>query len=181
MKVQGGGRTPPKWSHHHYLVIVLYASSNIKQRQLFNCGHLWLYSVCLNNCAVCFCSLCGWVLNSSSLVVPEFLNSWNFVLQDIIQSMPHDAHPMGVLVSAMSALSVFHPDANPALRVSNIFNFSNFCIPLPFCYTATHEEVFEQYIFCRQSFYVLPVYRCFRCLLISFWIPEINLSSLFQN
>lgn len=32
--------------------------------------------------------------------------------------MPHDAHPMGVLVSAMSALSVFHPDANPALRVS---------------------------------------------------------------
>lgn len=25
---------------------------------------------------------------------------------------------MGVLVSAMSALSVFHPDANPALRVS---------------------------------------------------------------
>ncbi|KAL3848704.1 hypothetical protein ACJIZ3_010586 [Penstemon smallii] len=35
---------------------------------------------------------------------------------DIIQAMPHDAHPMGVLVSAMSALSVFHPDANPALR-----------------------------------------------------------------
>lgn len=34
--------------------------------------------------------------------------------------MPHDAHPMGVLVSAMSALSVFHPDANPALRVSNM-------------------------------------------------------------
>jgi len=32
--------------------------------------------------------------------------------------MPHDAHPMGVLVNAISALSVFHPDANPALRVS---------------------------------------------------------------
>lgn len=40
--------------------------------------------------------------------------------QDIIHAMPHDAHPMGVLVSAMSALSVFHPDANPALRVSNL-------------------------------------------------------------
>ncbi|KAE8734549.1 Citrate synthase 3, peroxisomal [Hibiscus syriacus] len=39
---------------------------------------------------------------------------------DIIQSMPHDAHPMGVLVSAMSALSVFHPDANPALRAPTI-------------------------------------------------------------
>lgn len=33
--------------------------------------------------------------------------------------MPQDAHPMGVLVNALSALSVFHPDANPALRVSN--------------------------------------------------------------
>jgi hypothetical protein len=44
----------------------------------------------------------------------------NFFLcvQDIIQSMPHDAHPMGVLASAMSTLSVFHPDANPALKVS---------------------------------------------------------------
>ncbi|XP_039068761.1 citrate synthase, glyoxysomal-like [Hibiscus syriacus] len=40
---------------------------------------------------------------------------------DIIQSMPHDAHPMGVLVSAMSALSVFHPDANPALRGQDLY------------------------------------------------------------
>lgn len=50
------------------------------------------------------------------------------VLQDIIQSMPHDAHPMGVLVSAMSTLSIFHPDANPALRV-RIFYPNSF---LPF-------------------------------------------------
>lgn len=42
-------------------------------------------------------------------------------LLDIIQSMPHDAHPMGVLVSAMSALSVFHPDANPALRGQDLY------------------------------------------------------------
>ncbi|KAF3516226.1 hypothetical protein DY000_02061725 [Brassica cretica] len=41
--------------------------------------------------------------------------------QEIIQSMPHDAHPMGVLVSAMSALSIFHPDANPALRGQDIY------------------------------------------------------------
>lgn len=45
-------------------------------------------------------------------------------LQEIIQAMPHDAHPMGVLVSAMSALSIFHPDANPALRVRSIIMFS---------------------------------------------------------
>ncbi|KAJ3686487.1 hypothetical protein LUZ61_015651 [Rhynchospora tenuis] len=35
--------------------------------------------------------------------------------------MPHDAHPMGVLVSAMSALSVFHPDANTALRGQDLY------------------------------------------------------------
>ncbi|KAJ8626720.1 hypothetical protein MRB53_020027 [Persea americana] len=40
---------------------------------------------------------------------------------DIIQAMPHDAHPMGVLCSAMSALSVFHPDANPALRGQDLY------------------------------------------------------------
>ncbi|XP_058100963.1 citrate synthase, glyoxysomal isoform X1 [Magnolia sinica] len=40
---------------------------------------------------------------------------------DIIQAMPHDAHPMGVLVSAMSTLSVFHPDANPALRGQDLY------------------------------------------------------------
>ncbi|KAF2290643.1 hypothetical protein GH714_014845 [Hevea brasiliensis] len=40
---------------------------------------------------------------------------------DIIQAMPHDAHPMGVLVSAMSALSIFHPDANPALRGQDLY------------------------------------------------------------
>ena len=46
--------------------------------------------------------------------------------------MPHDAHPMGVLVSAMSALSVFHPDANPALRVSDFFNPT--CVDFPFLF-----------------------------------------------
>ncbi|KAF5203200.1 Citrate synthase, partial [Thalictrum thalictroides] len=40
---------------------------------------------------------------------------------DIVQIMPHDAHSMGLLVSAMSALSVFHPDANPALRGQELY------------------------------------------------------------
>lgn len=53
----------------------------------------------------------------------EFLKQFDHISQDIIQAMPHDAHPMGVLVSAMSALSVFHPDANPALRVSYFIYF----------------------------------------------------------
>ncbi|PKA64626.1 Citrate synthase, glyoxysomal [Apostasia shenzhenica] len=42
-------------------------------------------------------------------------------LLDIIQAMPHDAHPMGLLVSAMSTLSVYHPDANPALRGQDLY------------------------------------------------------------
>ncbi|KAK8938101.1 hypothetical protein KSP40_PGU004591 [Platanthera guangdongensis] len=42
-------------------------------------------------------------------------------LLDIIHGMPHDAHPMGLLVSAMSTLSVFHPDANPALRGLDLY------------------------------------------------------------
>ncbi|KAJ3692103.1 hypothetical protein LUZ60_012453 [Juncus effusus] len=33
----------------------------------------------------------------------------------------HEAHPMGVLVSATSALLVFHPDANPALRGQDLY------------------------------------------------------------
>ncbi|KAL2340695.1 hypothetical protein Fmac_008635 [Flemingia macrophylla] len=64
-----------------------------------------------------------------SLPFESQLAEWEFAVSqhsvvpqgvlDIIQSMPHDAHPMGVLVNSMSALSIFHPDANPALRVSN--------------------------------------------------------------
>ncbi|KAL9678006.1 hypothetical protein QQ045_015844 [Rhodiola kirilowii] len=60
------------------------------------------------------------------------LSDWEFTVSqhsavpqgvlDIIQAMPHDAHPMGVLVSAMSTLSVFHPDANPALRGQDLYN-----------------------------------------------------------
>ncbi|CAG7905361.1 hypothetical protein BRARA_D00223 [Brassica rapa] len=35
-------------------------------------------------------------------------------LLDMIQSMPQDAYPTSAFDSAMSALSLFHPDANPA-------------------------------------------------------------------
>jgi len=41
--------------------------------------------------------------------------------QDMIQSMPNDVHPVGALVTAMSALSIFYPDANPSLMVSYVF------------------------------------------------------------
>ncbi|KAL2322591.1 hypothetical protein Fmac_026970 [Flemingia macrophylla] len=53
-----------------------------------------------------------WQQLPSIVLLPKILYT-----DDIIQSMPHDAHPMGVLVNSMSVLSFFHPDANPALRV----------------------------------------------------------------
>jgi hypothetical protein len=72
--------------------------------------------------------------------------------------MPHDAHPMGVLVSAMSALSIFHPDANPALRGQDIYDSKQvrdkqiiriigkvfFCyqwLPYFFLYCVTHKHI----------------------------------------
>ncbi|CAL9748076.1 unnamed protein product [Musa acuminata subsp. burmannicoides] len=44
-----------------------------------------------------------------------------FSILGIIQAIAHVAHPMCVLVSALSALSLFHPDAYPALRVSLLY------------------------------------------------------------
>ncbi|VVB04319.1 unnamed protein product [Arabis nemorensis] len=46
---------------------------------------------------------------------------------DIIQSMPHDAHPASIIVSAMSTLSIFHYDANPSLKGHNIYKSKQVC------------------------------------------------------
>ncbi|XP_057954830.1 citrate synthase, glyoxysomal [Malania oleifera] len=73
----------------------------------------------------------AYLLMYGNLPSESQLADWEFAISqhsavpqgilDIIQAMPHDAHPMGVLVSAMSALSVFHPDANPALRGQDLY------------------------------------------------------------
>ncbi|CAA7397511.1 unnamed protein product [Spirodela intermedia] len=73
----------------------------------------------------------AYLLMYGTLPSQSQLADWEFAISqhsavpqgvlDIIQAMPHDAHPMGVLVSAMSALSVFHPDANPALRGQDLY------------------------------------------------------------
>ncbi|KAJ3692101.1 hypothetical protein LUZ60_012451 [Juncus effusus] len=73
----------------------------------------------------------AYLLMYGNLPSQSQLADWEFAISqhsavpqgvlDIIQAMPHDAHPMGVLVSAMSALSVFHPDANPALRGQDLY------------------------------------------------------------
>ncbi|CAE6045842.1 unnamed protein product [Arabidopsis arenosa] len=74
----------------------------------------------------------AYLLMYGNLPSESQLSDWEFAVSqhsavpqgvlDIIQAMPHDAHPMGVLVSAMSALSIFHPDANPALRGQDIYD-----------------------------------------------------------
>ncbi|KAG5386364.1 hypothetical protein IGI04_037834 [Brassica rapa subsp. trilocularis] len=73
----------------------------------------------------------SYLLMYGNLPSQSQLADWEFTISqhsavpqgvlEIIQSMPHDAHPMGVLVSAMSALSIFHPDANPALSGQDIY------------------------------------------------------------
>ncbi|KAJ0986455.1 hypothetical protein J5N97_004811 [Dioscorea zingiberensis] len=73
----------------------------------------------------------AYLLMYGNLPSQNQLANWEFAISqhsavpqgllDIIQTMPHDAHPMGLLVNAMSALSVFHPDANPALRGQDLY------------------------------------------------------------
>ncbi|KAJ0662240.1 putative transferase [Helianthus annuus] len=74
---------------------------------------------------VAYLLMYGNLPNKSQLADWEFAVSQHSAVPqgilDIIHAMPHDAHPMGVLVSAMSALSVFHPDANPALRGQDLY------------------------------------------------------------
>lgn len=41
---------------------------------------------------------------------------------NIISAFPHDAHPMGMLVGSICALSSFHNDANPALKGQDLYN-----------------------------------------------------------
>ncbi|KAL4315338.1 hypothetical protein AHAS_Ahas15G0175100 [Arachis hypogaea] len=64
--------------------------------------------------------------------------------------MSHDAHPMGVLVNFMSALSVHHRDANPALKnalgkfqAEEVYNFfQDDLLTEDILILDTHAEVF---------------------------------------
>lgn len=43
-------------------------------------------------------------------------------LNGLMQSFNYDAHPMGMFISTMAAMSTFHPEANPALEGSDIYD-----------------------------------------------------------
>jgi len=40
----------------------------------------------------------------------------------MMKSFRYDAHPMGMLVSTVAAISTFHPEANPALAGQNVYD-----------------------------------------------------------
>jgi len=42
----------------------------------------------------------------------------------MMESFRYDAHPMGMFVSTMAALSTFYPEANPALAGQKIYDVS---------------------------------------------------------
>lgn len=45
---------------------------------------------------------------------------------EMMKSFRYDAHPMGMLISSISALSTIHPEANPALQGNNIYKDPKF-------------------------------------------------------
>ena len=45
-----------------------------------------------------------------------------FLSQASIDTLPYDAHPMGILVGSICALSAYHADANPAIQVCSVLN-----------------------------------------------------------
>lgn len=42
-------------------------------------------------------------------------------VEDAIEALPHDAHPMGVLLTGLAALSTCHPEQNPALSGQHVY------------------------------------------------------------
>jgi citrate synthase len=43
-------------------------------------------------------------------------------LKEMMKSFRYNAHPMGMLVSSVAAMSTFHPEANPALSGQNVYD-----------------------------------------------------------
>jgi len=45
----------------------------------------------------------------------------HFNVAELMRNFNYDAHPMGLFISGIAAMSTFHPDANPALAGSDLF------------------------------------------------------------
>jgi citrate synthase len=73
----------------------------------------------------------AFLLINGNLPVKRQLDDWSekimthtYIHENLVSLMKtfrYDAHPMGMLISTMAALGTFYPEANPALRGSDIF------------------------------------------------------------
>ena len=78
----------------------------------------------------------AFLLIYGELPTPEEHLQWSsritrhtYLHENLVQHMKtfrYDAHPMGMLISSMSALSTFYPEANPALAGAQIFDDPKF-------------------------------------------------------
>ncbi|KAG6541027.1 hypothetical protein Mapa_017600 [Marchantia paleacea] len=74
----------------------------------------------------------AYLLMYGNLPTKPQLSDWEYTIAqhsavpegvlNIIGALPHDAHPMGMLVGAICTLSSFHNDANPALRGQDLYS-----------------------------------------------------------
>jgi len=73
----------------------------------------------------------AYLLINGALPTTSQLDSWTekvmshtFVHTDaseMMKSFRYDAHPMGMLISTLSSVSTFHPEANPALSGEKVY------------------------------------------------------------
>jgi len=73
----------------------------------------------------------SYLLLYGALPTPEQLKYWTtrvmrhtYVHEDLktmMKSFRYDAHPMGMLISSVAAMSTFHPEANPALAGQDVY------------------------------------------------------------
>lgn len=42
-------------------------------------------------------------------------------MNQLMKCFNYDAHPMGMFISSMAAMSTFHPEANPALHGADLY------------------------------------------------------------
>jgi len=40
----------------------------------------------------------------------------------MMRNFRYDAHPMGMVISTIGAMSTFHPEANPAIKGQSVYN-----------------------------------------------------------
>lgn len=77
----------------------------------------------------------SFLLINGELPTKQQLSNWSdrvmkhtYLHQDLLQLLKnfrYDAHPMGTLISCISAMSTFYSDANPALKGENLYSKSS--------------------------------------------------------